>query len=124
MALGVGFGRIQTGVLGVVCRLEAGVHSSHSCWGFGRGLAIATSRRATNLVSVTFLEGVSLLEAKVLGKRVGGLVGSTEGMVKLGARSNGNARIGRSGATMWKIVSTETAFKGGEHHTRGTGTQD
>jgi hypothetical protein len=37
--------------------------------------------------------------------------------------SNGDTRIGRSGATMWKIVSTETTFKGGEHHL-GTGTVD
>ena len=49
-------------------------------------------------------------------------------MVELGvvarARSYGNARIGRSGATMWKIISKETTFKGGEHHTRGTRTDD
>ena len=25
---------------------------------------------------------------------------------------------------LWKIVSKETTFKGGEHHTRGTGTDD
>ena len=96
-------------------------HSSH-CWEFGRGLAIGTSCRATNLVSVALLKGMSLLEAKVLGKRVGGLHGltegtpeGTEGMVELGvarARSYGNIRIGRSGATMWKIVSKETTFKG------------
>jgi hypothetical protein len=122
VALGVGFGRVQTIVLFVVCWLEA-VHSSHACWGLVRG---STSRRATNLCPVAFLQGVSLLEAKVLRERVGGLVvSSTEGTVELGARSSGNARIGRrSGATMWKIVSQETTFKGGEHHTSGTGGED
>jgi hypothetical protein len=30
------------------------------------------------------------------------------------------ARIGESGATMWKVVSQETIFGGVEHHTNGT----
>ena len=80
------------------------------------------------MFSVALLDGMGLLETKVLGKRVGGLEGSTELLtVELGvtrARSYGDTRIGRSGATMWKIVSKETTFKGGEHHTRGTGTDD
>jgi hypothetical protein len=112
VALAVGFGRAQAEMLGlVICMLEAGFHSSHACWGFGGGSAIGTSCRATNLVSVVLLEGAGLFEAKVLGMRVGGLE----------ARSNGNTQMGNSGATMWKIVSAETIFKGGEHHTRGTG---
>ena len=79
------------------------------------------------MFSVALLDGMGLLETKVLGKRVGGLEGSTGRTVELEvarARSYGDTRIGRSGATMWKIVSKETTFKGGEHHTRGTGTDD
>ena len=85
--------------------------------------------RATDLVSVALLKGMSLLEAKVPGKRVGGPEGSTIGLEKIGVartRSNGDTLIGRSGATsMRNIVSTGMNFKGGKHrHSRGTETDN
>jgi hypothetical protein len=78
--LGVGSGQAQTGVLGVVCRLEAVAHSSQSCWGLVWGSTMGTSHRAINgLPLAPVLLGVGLVEAKVPGKRVGGLAGFTEG---------------------------------------------
>jgi hypothetical protein len=92
------------------------------------------SRRATN---VLLLEAVALgqrVGGREEGRRVGGAIGDKALFVFLLAASSavgrtgghgsalGDARIKvRSGATiMWKIVSKETTFNGGEHHTNGT----
>jgi hypothetical protein len=91
-------------------------------------------RRATNDL---LLEAVALLGQRVGGRedgrRVGGAIGNKALFVFLLAASSavgrtgghgsalGNTRIEvRSGATMWKIVSKERTFGGGEHHTNGT----
>jgi hypothetical protein len=90
-------------------------------------------RRATNGL---------LLEAVALGQRVGGredgrrvggaicdnalfvfLLAASSAVGRTGGHGSalGDARIEvRSGATMWKAVSKETAFGEGEHHTNGT----
>ena len=105
----------------VTCRVEVGVFCSNM------GL---TGRRAMDVL---------LLEAVALGQRVGGLEGrrrsticdkvlvvallvasSTEGRARGHGSAFGNARIGRSGATMWEIVSKVTTSRGGEHHTNRT----
>jgi hypothetical protein len=94
---------------------------------------LAGRGRATNVL---------LLEAVALGQRVGGreggrrvggaicdkalfvfLLAASSAVGRTGGHGSalGDARIEvRSGATMWKVVSKETAFGGGEHHTNGT----
>jgi hypothetical protein len=90
-------------------------------------------RRATN---VLLLEAVALgqgVGGREDGRRVGGAIGDKALFVFPLAASSAVGRTGghgselsdarievRSGATMWKIVSKETTFGGGEHHTNGT----
>ena len=98
-----------------------------------RGLAIA-KRQMRGFVISQRATSVALLEAKMLGERVGGLalvvgaIGASERLWMtrraFGRRRSSidGAQIGTvSGAAMQSVMSKDMTLGRGEHHTNGTG---